>query len=160
MANWAYGKIKLIGKFDDIRKFFENELYHPDMKTEDWVKISDDRIEVILNYRDLTYVWFRHLKRSHISNCDMYVNDMHSRIIERPDNDGLVSVHFTWCEAAWSWDDIKLAEISGMYSLEIIVRAEEPNMTFRQFIHVKKGKTRKFHEEDIPENDESEEIYD
>lgn len=160
MANWAYGKVELIGKFDNIREFFEEELYHPDMKTEEWVKISDDKIEVILNYYDQVYVWFRHLKRSHISNCDMHVNDVPSRIIEKPDNDDPVSVHFTWCEAAWSWDDIKLAEISEMYNLEIIVHAEEPNMAFRQFIHVKDGKVLEFNEEDISEDDESEEIYD
>ena len=160
MANWAYGKVEIIGKFDNIRKFFEEELYHPDMKTEEWVRISDAKIEVVLDYQDIVYVWFKHLKRSHVSNCDMYVNDMHSRVIERFDNDDPISVHFTWCEAAWSWNDIKLAEISGMYNLEIIVHAEEPNMAFRQFIHVKDGKVLEFNEEDIPDDYESEEIYD
>lgn len=159
MANWAYGKVEIIGKFDNIRKFFEEELHHPDMETKDWVKISDNKIEVVLDYQDIVYVWFKHL-RSHVSNCDMCVNDVHSRVIERPDNDDPISVHFTWCEAAWSWDDIKLAEISGMYNLEIIVHAEEPNMAFRQFIRVKNGKVLEFKEEDIPDDDESEEIYD
>ncbi|MBP5594618.1 MAG: hypothetical protein J6Y02_04485 [Pseudobutyrivibrio sp.] len=160
MANWAYGKVEIIGKFNSIRKFFEEELYHPDMKTEEWVKISDDKIEVVLDYQDIVYVWFKHLKRSHVSNCDMYVNDIHSQVIERSDNDDPISVHFTWAEAAWSWDDIKLAKISGMYNLEIFVHAEEPNMAFRQFIHVKDGRVMEFSEEDISEDDESEEIYD
>lgn len=163
MPNWAYGKVEVIARFDDIKKFFREELFHPELDQSEWVDISKDRIEVKFKTSlcpDNPVIWFKHLKRAHVQDCSMEVNGVPSKIIERNADNAPISVHFTWAEAAWSWDDNCLAWISLVTNSEIIVKAEEPNMAFRQYIHVKNGKVLEFKEEDIPDDDESEEIYD
>lgn len=163
MPNWAYGKVEVIAKFDNLVKFFTEELYHPDLKQADWLDISDNQIKAKFDPvlgKDNPVLWFKNLKRSHVQDCDMEVNGFPSKTIDRNKDDDPISVHFTWAEAAWSWDDKKLAELSERTNSEIIVKAEEPNMGFRQFIHVKNGEVLEYREDDLPDDDESEEIYD
>lgn len=130
MPNWSEGTLKVRGKYENVVKFFKENLQIVNILGEDienGLTIKDYRDSVELILENTGYI--KGTRRNFTEN------DYFS-IYEREDGTACVAIHV---KGAWGIESEPYVKLSKDYEVDIKIEAFERGMEFSQYILIEKG---------------------
>lgn len=131
MPNWSKGVLKVRGNYDDVVKFFIENLQHVTFfgETEDVppfiVDEYDDNVEIELN------------RTAYIKGtCRNFTESDYICIYRRKDGTACVPIHI---KGAWYIESEPYVKMSKDYNVDIKIESFERGMEFSQYILIEKG---------------------
>ena len=134
MPNWVEGVVKFRGKYNDLKKFLEEELIEVDVDfTQDPPQSITSNNVTIDEYGDIQGIsvsntWFKTFKRA-------YINEMWSYSIYEYDG----SIDKIFCanvKSAWNLSINEILEVANLYHIDIKGYMFESGMCFERDFEV------------------------
>lgn len=136
MSNWLEGVVKFRGKYNDIKKFLEEELIEVDMDF-----TQDPPVSIISNnvttdeYGDIQGIsvsntWFKTFRRAYIDemwSCSIYEDDDNS------DSDKIFCANV---KSAWDLTIDEVLEVANLYHIDVKGHMFECGMCFERDFEV------------------------
>lgn len=134
MPNWVEGVVKFRGKYNDIKKFLEEELIEVDVDfTQDPPQSITSNQVTIDEYGDIQGIsvsntWFKTFKRA-------YINEMWSYSIYEYDGSS-DKIFRANVKSAWNLSINEVLEVANLYHIDIKGYMFESGMCFEQDFEV------------------------
>ena len=130
MPNWSEGVLKVRGKYENVIKFFKENLH-----TVDFFGMDVESALTIEYYDDSVGMSLKktaHIKGTHRN----FTESDYISICRREDNTACVAIHI---KGAWAIDSKPYVEMSNNYDVDIKIESFERGMEFSQYILIEKG---------------------
>ena len=135
MPNWLEGVVKFRGKYNDLKKFLEEELIEVDMDfTQDPPQSIISNQVTADEYGDIQGIsvsntWFKTFERA-------YISEMWSYSIYEEDDDNSDKIFCANVKSAWNLSINEVLEVAKLYHIDIKGHMFECGMCFEQDFEV------------------------